>query len=48
MSTIIDAIGPLAFWVIALGIVPGLVLVLLMVLISRVVDRKPKTSARAS
>lgn len=52
MSTIVEAIGPLAFWVIALGVVPGLVLVSVMALISRVSDRlastKGKTSAGAS
>ena len=39
MSTLIEAIGPLAFWVLALGVAPGLLLVTLMVIVGRVTDR---------
>ena len=34
MSTLIEAIGPLAFWTIALGIAPAALLVSLMALVS--------------
>lgn len=39
MSMLIEAIGPLAFWVLALGVVPGLLLAVFMVLVGRLVDR---------
>jgi len=39
MGTLIEAIGPLAFWVLALGVAPGLLLVTLMAIVGRVTDR---------
>jgi len=39
MSTLIEAIGPLAFWIIVLGVAPAVLLVSVMALINRVSDR---------